>query len=173
MLQAAVGIDPAGAQSPRRPAKGPLHRELLQSRIDDLKSRISAGGLRECLIRGLLYVGMARGSADERGLAAIRGLWATQDDRSRLTLAEFKAVIREQYYMLLLDQEAALGAIPDLLPPDKDACRKAFAALLKVLSASGVATGEAADRLRQIAKLFGSEFKPVAEAGKTATAKAS
>ena len=102
-----------------------------------MKSRISAGGLRECLIRGLLYVGMARGAADERGLAAIRGLRAIQDDRSRLTLAEFKAVVREQYYMLLIDQEAALGAIPDLLPPDKDACRKAFAALLKVLSASG------------------------------------
>ena len=94
-----------------------------------MKSRISAGGLRECLIRGLLYVGMARGGADERGLAAIRGLRAVQDDRPRLTLAEFKALVREQYYMLLIDQEATLGAIPDLLPPDKDACRKAFAAL--------------------------------------------
>ena len=173
VLQAAVGIDAAGAQSPRRPAKGPLHRELLQSRIDDLKSRISAGGLRECLIRGLLYVGMARGGADERGLAAICGLRATQDDRSRSTLAEFKAAVREQYYMLLVDQEATLGAIPDLLPPDKDACRKAFAGLLKVLSASGEVTGEAADRLRRIAKLFGSEIKPVAVIGKTATAKAS
>ena len=138
-----------------------------------MKSRISAGGLRECLIRGLLYVGMARGGADERGLAAIRGLRAIQDDRSRSTLAEFKAVVREQYYMLLVDQEATLGAIPDLLPPDKDACRKAFAALLKVLSASGEATGEAADRLRRIAKLFGSEIKPVAVVGKTGIAKAS
>ena len=173
LLQAAVGIDANGAQSPRRPAKGPQHRELLQSRIDDLKSRISAGGLRECLIRGLLYVGMARGAADERGLAAIRGLRAIQDNRSQLTLAEFKAVVREQYYMLLIDQEAALGAIPDLLPPDKDACRKAFAALLKVLSASGNASGEAADRLRQIAKLFGSEIKSVALVEKAGIAKAS
>ena len=96
-----------------------------------------------------------------------------QDDRSRTTLAEFKAIVREQYYMLLLDQEAALGAIPDLLPPDKDACRKAFAALLKVLSASGETTGEAADRLRRIAKLFGSEIQPVAVVGKTGIAKAS
>ena len=121
----------------------------------------------------LALVGMARGGADERGLAAICGLRATQDDRSRSTLAEFKAAVREQYYMLLVDQEATLGAIPDLLPPDKDACRKAFAGLLKVLSASGEVTGEAADRLRRIAKLFGSEIKPVAVIGKTATAKAS
>lgn len=172
-LQAAVGIDPASTRSPRRAAKGPLHRQLLQSRIDDLKSRISSGGLRECLMRGLLYVGMARDRADERGLAAIRGLRAMRDDSSRLTLAEFKALVREQYYMLLVDPEAALGAIPDLLPPDKDACRKAFAALLKVLSASGETTGEAADRLRRIAKLFGSEIKPVAAVEKTGIAKAS
>ena len=45
--------------------------------------------------------------------------------------------MREQFYMLLIDQEAALAAIPDLLPPDEDARRKAFAGLLKVLSASG------------------------------------
>jgi len=81
--------------------------------------------------------------------------------------------VREQHYMLLLDQQAALRAIPDLLPPDKDACRKAFAVLLKVLNASGEVTGEAADRLRRIAKLFGSETQPAAVVGKTGIAKAS
>ncbi len=83
VLQAAVGIDPADARPLRKAAKSPLHRELLQSRIAELKSRIADGGLRECLVRGLLYVGMARGGADERGFAAIRRLRATSATRAR------------------------------------------------------------------------------------------
>ena len=33
---------------------------------------MTAGGLREALVRALLYVGMARDAVDERGFAAIR-----------------------------------------------------------------------------------------------------
>jgi pimeloyl-ACP methyl ester carboxylesterase len=164
MLHAAVGIDPADTRPLRKAGKTPLHRELLNSRIAELKSRIATGGLRECLIRGMLYVGMARGGADERGLAAIRRLRAVQDDRPRPTLAQFKALLREQYFMLLIDQEAALGAIPDLLPSDSQQRRKAFSALRQVLSARGEITGEAADRLQRIARLFGVELEPTAVA---------
>jgi len=41
---------------------------------------------------------------DERGLAVIRDLRAVRDDEPRPTLAEFKALVREQYYMLLIDE---------------------------------------------------------------------
>ena len=44
-LQAAVGIDPEGTRRLRKAAKNPLHHELLQNRIDELKSRIPAGGI--------------------------------------------------------------------------------------------------------------------------------
>ena len=108
-------------------------------------------------MRGLLYVGMARGRADERGLAALRGLRTIEDDKPRLTLSEFKALVREQYYMLLIDQEATLAAIPDLLPRDREVRRKAFAALRRVLSAAGEVTGEAAQRLERVAELFAVE----------------
>ena len=80
-----------------------------------------------------------------------------EDDKPRLTLSEFKALVREQYYMLLIDQEATLAAIPDLLPRDREVRRKAFAALRRVLSAAGEVTGEAAQRLERIAGLFGVE----------------
>ena len=43
-LQAAVGVDPSGTQRPRKAAKNPLHRELLQKRIADLKALIASGG---------------------------------------------------------------------------------------------------------------------------------
>ena len=91
------------------------HREMLEARIAELKSRIGEGGLREAAIRGLLYVGSARGMVDERSLEALRNV-RRNDTGARLTLTEFKMLVREQFFMLLLDQEAALAAIPKLLP---------------------------------------------------------
>ena len=155
-LQAAIGIDPADTRPHRKAGKPPLHRELLQNRIAELKDRIATGGLRECLARGMIYIGTALGSVDERGFAAICRLRA-RDDWRRLTLAEFKALMREQYFMLLIDEDATLAAIPDLLPSDQEVRRKSFATLCQILSASGAITGEAAERLKRIAHLFGVE----------------
>ena len=71
-LQAAVGIDPASTQPLRRPAKDPLHEEMLRMRIAELKARIPVGGVREATIRALLYVGKGRGAVDERGFEIVR-----------------------------------------------------------------------------------------------------
>jgi hypothetical protein len=160
VLQAAVGIDPVGERPHRKAGNSSAYGALLQARIDDLRSRIETGGLRECLARGLIYVGIARGGPDERGLAALRRLRAVEDDKPRLTLSEFKTLIREQYFMLLIDQAATLAAIPSLLPPDQETRRGAFIVLCQVLNASGDVTGEAADRLRQVSQLFGVEADP-------------
>jgi len=155
MLQAAVGIDPADSRPMRKAAKSPLYGELLRSRIAELKSRIGTGGLRECVIRGMIYVGMTRGGADERGFAAIRRLRAVERDKARLALPEFKALLREQYFMLLVDQEAAIAAIPALLPTDEEDRRQAFSALCEVLSARGEIPADGIQRLLRIARLFG------------------
>jgi hypothetical protein len=151
-LQAAVGVDPEAAR-PRRPGKSLLHRELLDARIAELKSRMNQGGLQECTIRGLLYTGAARGAVDERGVEALRRVRLT-DAASRLTLTQFKAMAREQFFLLLLDPEAALSAIPNLLPADAGERRKGLAAIRNVLSAAGEISGETAERLKRVVTLF-------------------
>jgi pimeloyl-ACP methyl ester carboxylesterase len=152
-LQAAVGIDPQSAPS-RRQEMSATHRQMLDRRITELKSKISEGGLREAAIRGLLYVGSARGMVDERSLEALRNV-RRGDAGARLTLAEFKMLVREQFFMLLLDQEGALAAIPKLLPDNAKARQAAFAAIRDVLSASAAISGEVAKRLKRVAELFG------------------
>src|SRR5262249_11201853 len=159
---AAIGVDPAASGPFRKAGKDPAHRELLRARIAELKSHIEQGGLRECVIRGLLYVGMARRGADERGLAAIRRMRHTGPGMTRLTLAEFKTMVRAQYFMLLIDPEAALAAIPALLPEDADERRKGFSTMRQVLAASGEVAGEAAVRLARVARLFGLEEQDTA-----------
>jgi hypothetical protein len=85
-----------------------------------------------------------------------------------ITLPQFKALVREQYFMLLIDEEGALAAIPGLLPQDAQERRKAFAFLREVLSAQGEIAGAVAERLKRVAALFGLEGE-AAEAASTAS----
>jgi len=170
-LQAAVGIDPHADPSPR-PEMSAEHRKALDARIAELKSRIGSGGRRESGIRALLYVGMAGGMVDERSLEALRRI-RRDDSASRLTLAEFKTLVREQFFMLLLDQEASLAAIPEMLPRDMDRRRAEFAAISEVLSAAGEISGERAKRLHRIAQLVGVSNESSDQSGSSFQAKAS
>ena len=151
-LQAAVGVNPEAGR-PRRPGKSLMHQELMEKRIAELKSNIAKGGLQECTIRALIYVGMARGFVDERGIAALRRIRLTED-ASRMTLAQFKATAREQFLLLLLEPEAALSAIPKLLPADPAERRKGLAAIRNVLGAGGEISGDVAERLKRVTALF-------------------
>jgi len=161
VVQAAVGIDPQSVPS-RRQEMSARHSQMLQARIAELKSRIGEGGLREAAVRGLLYVGSARGMVDERSLEALRSL-RRNDIGPRMTLPEFKMLVREQFFMLLLDRETALAAIPKMLPDNADQRRAAFAAIREVLSASAAISGEVASRLQRVAELFGVDAREVSE----------
>ena len=156
-LQAAFGIDPESTTPLRKAGKSLAHKQLLETKIAELKSRIGRGGLRECVIRSALYVGMAFGSADERGFETIRRIRLAGDETARLSLAEFKAVVREQYFMMLVDEEAALAAIPSLLPSNAEVRRRGLNMLRQVIGARGDLTGEAAARMERIVRLFSDE----------------
>jgi pimeloyl-ACP methyl ester carboxylesterase len=150
-LQAALGIDPDSTQSLRKAPKSALHRELMNKRIAEIKSRIPIGGLREAMIRGLVFVGMGRGAVDERGFEALRRIRQKYGDTS---LAEFKAIVREQFYMLLLDADAALAAIPAMLPPEAETRRKALELIHEVLSARGALSADDGERFQRVSRLF-------------------
>jgi pimeloyl-ACP methyl ester carboxylesterase len=155
VLQAACGVETRSDQrSLRKAAKSPVYQQLVEKRIAELRAAITTGGLRECTVRAALYIGMARGGVDERAFETIRRMRLATTDNQRLTLAQFKQLVREQFFMLLIDREAALSAIPQLLPADIDARRTALAAIQDVAAASGELTGEAAERMSRIAGLF-------------------
>jgi hypothetical protein len=156
-LQAAVGINPTSTAPLRKAGKSQLHQQFLQSRIAELKSLITKGGIRECVVRGALYVGMARGSVDERAFELVRRMRETDGEMPRLTLPAFKTLVREQYFLLLIDEEATLAAISSLLPPSAEKRKKGLAILRDVLSARGEISGEALERFKRVAGLFESE----------------
>ena len=173
-LQAAVGVDPAGTQPLRKAPKNPLHRELLQKRIAELKSQISAGGLRSAVIRGIVYAGVSRGGVDERGFEMARRL---REQHGDMSLADFKALVRDQFNILLVDEEAALAAIPTMLPPDAETREKAYGLIRQLISVRGELSEESKRRMSELARLFGVSGSPTAphlrEVAKKPQAKAS
>ncbi len=151
-LQAVLGVPHDWSR--QRSGRGPLHEVFIEARKAELRSRMGQGGVREALLRGLVYVAGAFGGTDERVFEAIRRIRAERAE-SVLPLQDFKQVLREQFYMLLLDREATLQSIPELLPEDEGARRSAFDLLGRVVMARGEQDAEVRTRLGRIAALFG------------------
>ncbi len=157
-LQAAVGVDPAGVRPLRQAARSALHRQLIEKRIAELKAKVAAGGLREAVIRALLFVATARAVVDERSFGALRRIREAEGD---ISLSAFKTIVREQFCMLLIDTEQAMAAIPSMLPADAGARQKAFKLITHVLGASGEYSAEDNERIQWVAQLFGVESRDV------------
>ena len=80
-----------------------------------------------------------------------------QPVNDRMSMAELKACLKEQYLLVRLDEERAVRAIPRLLPDSEHARRTALDALLQVLGARGALPEEGLRRLGRIEALFGLE----------------
>jgi hypothetical protein len=151
-MQAALGINPAEEHLENKATKNPLHDRLLGMRIAELKSNISAGGPREAVVRAMLYIAMARNAVDERGFEMTRRIRESYGDMS---ISEFKAMVREQSNMLLIDQDAALAAIPKMLPDQPKTRREALGLITQIIGARGDLSDEDRERLDEVAHLFG------------------
>jgi hypothetical protein len=156
-VQAMLGVDPASSQPQRKAAKSAVHQALKDRRIAELKSKIAVGGIREATIRGLLYAGLARRAIDERGFEVVRRIRKAQHE---IPLSAFKAMVREQFYMLLIDPDAALAAIPEMLPADQDTRSKAFGLIEDVMAARGEPSAEDRERMQRVGRLFGVDGLP-------------
>ena len=89
---------------------------------------------------------------DERAFSQLRQVRAEHGD---LTLEEFKRMLREQFFALMLDPDGALAPIPKMLSADGSARKEALTAIRAVVSAAGKVTGERAKRLARIEAILG------------------
>jgi hypothetical protein len=100
---------------------------------------------------------MPRAALDERGFEMTRRIRRTYND---IPLSVFKALVREQYLMLLIDPDAALAAIPAMLPAEDETRGKAFDLIKQVMAARGALSPEDIERILHISRLFGIERAP-------------
>jgi hypothetical protein len=71
-----------------------------------------------------------------------------------MSMDEFKSVLREQFFMLLIDEEAALNAAAEIARRERAGVPEALAALRRLVAAKGAVEGNRAARLARVETLF-------------------
>lgn len=123
-------------------------------RLLRMMMQIEDGGLAEAMIRGLLYISRAGSAVDEREYRLLSNLRHESNIFPPMSFDEFKTMVRQQYMMLVLDEDRAIAAIPNLLDRCDGAEKQAMETIRKIVSASGTPTFEEERRLRRLADVF-------------------
>ena len=162
VVQALAGLKASEASPRHRPGVDAVYRAFVDHRIDDLTRNIAKGGPREAAIRALLYIRMPEGVADERGFRLLERM---REDAGRgLSLAAFKAMARDQFFALLLDERRAIEAIPAMLDADPDLASGMGSTLRKLIEVVGVESKLGKARAAEITAMF--ESRKAAKAPK-------
>ncbi len=154
LLQALVGIAAIEGPVRQRPGKAAFNAAFIQERIEGLKARVAEGGLREAMIRAMVYVGRLEG-ADERCFAVLRQIRA--EHGGSMGLEAFKQALRDQLAILLIDEERALSALPEMVRKESARIDDALDALRRVVTARGPLDEHRAERLARIEAIFKSK----------------
>ena len=148
-----------GAQTDQTSASRHIGRDVAREAAAkqataDLEQRIEKGGLIEAAVRALIYVRLPEGKVDERGFAALKQISAELPAAKRVGPARFKEIVKEQYLILLRDEERAVAALPTLLPANRRQGEEALALVRRVLAVRGALSEEGARRLERVEALF-------------------
>jgi hypothetical protein len=152
LLQALAGLKATDSSPRRRPGTDAAHVAAVARRIADLRARINEGGAREAAIRALLYIRLPEGAADERGLAFLRRI--RDEHGGGLTLMAFKQLVRDQFFMLLLDEDLAVEAIPAMLARDREHAARAGRDLRRLIEVVGTRGDLSKARLAEMEAVF-------------------
>lgn len=152
IVQALLGLRARDSRIRRGPGLNPAYAAAVSRRIEELKAAMPDGGPLEATLRALLYVRMPEGAVDERGFNFLRR--AREDAGEGLPLSEFKQLLREQFFMLLLDERGAIAAIPSMLAKDHELAARMSDRLGKMIEVVGLTSTLSHRRLAEIEELF-------------------
>jgi hypothetical protein len=164
-MQALTGLAAETAPPRARPGRSPDHDRFVALATERLRAAMSEGGVHEAVLRALLWVRLPTANADERSFAIIRRIRAAVG-REALPLAAFKRVIRQQFFMLLIDEARAIETLPALLPDDGAIRAEMLAVLRSVVEAAGELPEEVARRMAVVERIFVGD--PVVDSPKVA-----
>jgi len=148
-LQAAVGLRGASADRPAVRPRDEVFEALVTQKVAALRARMDQGGLREAAVRILIYAGSDEPRVDVRGFRMAERVRDQHFGGERLPGSQRRELVRDQFFLLLLDETEALAALPRMLPSANDRTR-ALDMVRQVLSAKGELTDERRARLARV-----------------------
>jgi hypothetical protein len=147
-LQAAVGLRGTATDGAVH-APDDVFEALVAQKVAALRMRLDQGGLREAAVRILLYAGGDEPRVDVRGFRMAERVRDKYLAGERLSGPRRRELVREQFFLLLLDETGALAALPRMLPSDKER-RTALDMVRQILSAKGDLNEERRARLARV-----------------------
>jgi hypothetical protein len=147
--QAAVGLRGAAADVAASRATDGVFEALVAQKVAALRARMDEGGLREAAVRILLYAGADEPRVDVRGFRMAERVRDHHLAGQRLSGPRRRQLVREQFFLLLLDEPAALAALPRMLPSANERVA-AVDMVRQILSAKGELSEERRARLARV-----------------------
>ncbi len=151
-LQKMMGLPAEDDQIRPRPGKDSERQAYVKQRIAELRENLEKGGPREAAVRAMLYIRIPESAADERGFEMLRRV--RKERAEDISLDEFKQIVREQYFMLVLEEDAAVNAIPKLLKGHENITSELFEDIRKIVTAGGELGEIAQARLLKMKEIF-------------------
>ncbi len=107
----------AGLRAPYADARKPRARDehaeqLLEAKIEAIKTREEQGGFAEGVLRIMLAVAQAEQMVDARGFRLAQRIKQEHPELRRIPREQMRAAAKEEAFMLRFDQERALAALP-------------------------------------------------------------
>ncbi|HUZ73058.1 MAG TPA: DUF3141 domain-containing protein [Stellaceae bacterium] len=169
-VQALLGIDHDSNVRPF-PGTSPEKLAARQARSDAYAAMLQTGGFDEALTRAVLYVTAAERMLDQRCALALN---AARQTLMHLSLAAFKVLVRDQFFVLQLERERAVKALASLVP-EADARKELLKQVNAIVGAGDPPNAAERDRVAQLSQVLAAPIiKPVTPAtpGRTTTASA-
>jgi len=154
-LAAMVGL--AGNTDPRQAPEpaAKLREELKRVKVRELEAQIEEGTPLDGRVRLLLYQGRDEKVVDERPFNLVRQFIQELPIKKRPTLAQLKEAVKRQSFILLLDEERAVKALPKLIP-DVDERQRALARARQIAAAkAGKLSAAQEARFRRLEQVLG------------------
>ena len=144
------------------PGTSPEKLAARQAQADAYAAKLPTGGFDEALTRAVLYVIAAERMIDQRCALALN---VARQQLMHLSLAEFKVLVRDQFFVLQLERERAVEALASLVP-EADARKELLKQVHAIVGAGDPPIAAERDRLAELSQVLAAPIeKPASLAG--------
>ena len=144
-VQALLGLNEDSIVRPA-PVTPPEKLAEQHARTEAYTAKLTTGGFNEALTRTVLYVTASEQTFDQRCALALN---VARQHLMHLSLAAFKAMVRDQFFVLQLEPERAVEALRSMIP-EADARKKLLKELHTIVGAGRPLKAAERDRLARL-----------------------
>jgi hypothetical protein len=156
-VQALLGLNKDSEVRPL-PGTSPEKLAARQAQADAYRAKLRTGGFDEALTRAVLYVIAAERMIDQRTALALN---VARQKLMHLSLTEFKALVRDQAFLLKLEGERAVEALASLVP-DADARKELLKQVDAIVGAGDPPRAAERDRLARLSQVLAAPIEKTA-----------